>query len=158
MVRQRPQAIIPENLTPRISATPECRPMAAGMPRVLNLKDRSEWARIPAAFSDPNVEGHPLPTPGIDSQLPCFKRFHLRVPIHIAQQTSELFKSRPVDATVLLEAFLHPRPKLVEIPTGLGHTDNGHIAIAAQRRKYLLVGQIPRGPEEDQRVGKRAIH
>src|SRR5215467_11398914 len=82
----------------------------------------------------------------------------LVVPIHIAQQTSELVESRPVDATVPLEAFLHPRPRLVEIPTGLGHTDNGHIEIAAQRPKYLLVGEIPSSPEEDQRVGKRAIH
>src|SRR5262245_24134866 len=79
MVRKRPQAIIPENLTPRISATPECRPMAASIPRVLNLKDRSARPRIPAAFSRPNVEGHPLPTPGIDGQLQCCKRFHLRV-------------------------------------------------------------------------------
>src|SRR5262249_47736960 len=79
----------------------------------------------------------------------------LVVPIHVAQQAAELVERRPVDAAVLLEALLRPRPKLVEAPAGLGHTDNGNIEIAAfhhrlERREYFLVGQISRGPEKNQ--------
>ena len=64
---------------------------------------------------------------------------------------------------MFLEAVVCPRPKLFEVPTSFGHTDNRHVEVAAfdhrlQRRENFLVGQIARGAEENQGVGMRIAH
>ena len=64
---------------------------------------------------------------------------------------------------VLLEAVARPRLELVEVPAGLGHADDRHVEVAAldhrlQRRKDLLVSQIARRAEENQRVGMGFSH
>src|SRR4029077_8188936 len=67
------------------------------------------------------------------------------ITIHVTQQTGELLEGSGVGpAAMLLEAVARTRLQLVEIPAGLGHTDDGHVEIAAlehrlQRRKDLLV-------------------
>jgi hypothetical protein len=64
---------------------------------------------------------------------------------------------------VFFHAVARPRPQLVEAPAGLGDADDGHIEVAAfdhrlQRWENLLVSQIARGAEEDQRVGGWCAH
>jgi hypothetical protein len=58
---------------------------------------------------------------------------------------------------MFLEAVVRPRSKLLEAPTGFGDTDHRRVEVTAldhclQRGEDLFVGQIARGPEEDQGV------
>src|SRR5690242_4839024 len=80
------------------------------------------------------------------------------VAVYVTQQSAQLLKSRRIDSAVFLEAFLSPRSKLLEVPAGFGDTDDRHVEMTAldrrlQRRKNLLVGQVTRGTEENQRIG-----
>src|SRR5260370_25805441 len=75
----------------------------------------------------------------------------------------QLVEGRSIDSAVFFEAVMCPRPKLFEVPAGLGHTDDGYVEVAAlhhslQRREDFLVGQIARGTKEDQGVAMEIIH
>lgn len=80
------------------------------------------------------------------------------VAVHVAQLAQHLdedFRLRV--AAMRLDAFLRALFELVEIPAGLGHTDNrrGQTLVAdqpEQGREDLLVGEIARRAEKDQRV------
>src|SRR5882724_9151095 len=66
-------------------------------------------------------------------------------------------------ASVLLDAVAGARPELVERPAGAGHRDDGHIQVTpashrVQGREDLLVGEVARRPEEDERIGTRGAH
>ena len=85
------------------------------------------------------------------------------VPIDIAELRTQLCEGITVEPAILLDAVLRPRAQLVERPAGLGHADDRDVERAApghrlQRGEDFLVRQIARGPEEDERVGLRAIH
>src|SRR6266581_4492421 len=87
----------------------------------------------------------------------------LVVTVNVAQQVGQLFESHRIDSTVFLQAVARPRTKLIQIPSGFGYTDHGHIKTSAlhhrlQRRENLLVGQVAGCPEEDQSVGMRIAH
>ena len=61
-------------------------------------------------------------------------------------------------AAVLAQAVAGALLQLVQVPARLGHADDRHVEVAArdqglQRGKDLLVGQVARGAEEDERVG-----
>ena len=64
---------------------------------------------------------------------------------------------------MLLQAVARTRPKLVEVPTRLGHADHRHVKVAAfhhglQRGKDLLVSQIAGGAKKHQGVGVGFAH
>src|SRR6202034_2828319 len=83
--------------------------------------------------------------------------------VDVAQQLHELRECRGIDAAMMLEAVASALPQLLEAPSVLGHADDGDIERAAldhrmQRRKYLLVGEITRGTEEDQCIALIVTH
>ena len=76
------------------------------------------------------------------------------IAVHVPKQSAQLFKSRGIQASVLLDAVTGPRLELVEVPAGFGHADHRLVQVAAfghrlQRRKDFLVSQISGRPEED---------
>src|ERR1700677_2139150 len=63
----------------------------------------------------------------------------------------------------MLAAVASALPQLLEAPSVLGHADDRDIERAAldhrlQRRKYLLVGEIACGAEEDQCIASIVTH
>ena len=79
------------------------------------------------------------------------------VAVHVAKKARQLREGRGVEAAVLLEALLRARPHLVEAPARLRDADDGDVQAPAfqhrlERREDLLVGEVARGPEEDERV------
>ncbi len=81
----------------------------------------------------------------------------LVVAVNVAQQADQLFESGGIDSAVFLQAVMRSRAKLIEIPSCLGYTNDGHIEMSSlhhrlQRREYLLVGQIAGGAKENERV------
>ena len=64
---------------------------------------------------------------------------------------------------MLLDAVTRSGLELVEAPTGFRYPDDRHVKVTAlrhrlQRREYLLVGEIARSAEKDQRVGVESTH
>src|SRR5262245_3581608 len=56
----------------------------------------------------------------------------LVVTVNVVEQAGQLVESGAVEsAAVLLDALPRPRAELFEVPTGLGHTDDRHIEVAA---------------------------
>jgi hypothetical protein len=80
------------------------------------------------------------------------------VSVDVPQQRQEGGKGRLVDATaVFLQARARPVVQLLDRPARPGHPDNrsGEVVTldhALQRGEDLLVGEVARGAEEDQRV------
>ena len=82
---------------------------------------------------------------------------------HVGQSRRELAKTLGLGAAVSGDALPGPGPQLLDAPGRLGDPDDrdGQVAVAAhvqQRRKNLLVGEVARGPEQDQRVRVRLVH
>ena len=83
--------------------------------------------------------------------------------IDVAQQLHEPRECRRIDTAVMLKTVASALAQLLETPAALGDADDGDIERAAldhrlQRRKYLLVGEIARGAEEDQRIALIVTH
>jgi hypothetical protein len=58
---------------------------------------------------------------------------------------------------MFLQAVVRPRAKLINIPSGFGYADDGHIEMSSlyhrlQGREDLFVSKIACGPEEHERV------
>src|SRR5262249_25860750 len=86
------------------------------------------------------------------------------VAVDVAQPLDELRERHRVDAAaVLLEALAGAGAELLELPARLRHADHRHVEVTTadhrlQRGKDLLVGEIARRAEENQRVGARRAH
>ena len=85
------------------------------------------------------------------------------IAIDVAKAAEQVGKTFGVDAAVLLHAVFGARLELIEIPAGLGDSDDRAGQFAAlgqplQGGKDLLVSQVSRGSEEYQGVGFRLIH
>ena len=81
------------------------------------------------------------------------------VAVHVAHELLQLREGAAVNPAVLLEAVLRPLFELVEVPARLGNADHGHVEGARLHHglkagEYLLVREIARRPEEDERVGR----
>src|SRR5947209_3306242 len=79
------------------------------------------------------------------------------VSVHITQQPAESLESRAIDSAVVVEALVSPCPKLCEVPTRPGHTDDRDVEVSPfhhglKGREDLLVRQIARCTEKDQSV------
>src|SRR4029079_13228555 len=71
----------------------------------------------------------------------------------------QLRESAAVNPAVLLEAVLCALLELVEVPARLGYADHGHVEGARLHHglkagEDLLVREVARRPEEDERVGR----
>ena len=80
------------------------------------------------------------------------------VAVDVAQEPLELGEGAAVDAPVLLQAFLGPLLQLVEVPARLRHADDRDVERARLHHRLeagedLLVGEVARRPEEDERIG-----
>src|SRR5215472_8172480 len=49
------------------------------------------------------------------------------ITVHIAEQRLQLFKGGSIDSSVLLQAFVRPRPQLLEVPAVFSYADYRHI-------------------------------
>lgn len=90
-------------------------------------------------------------------------RWVLVVAIDIAQQAAQLVERRGMESPVLLDAVTRSGLQLVEAPTGFRYPDDRHVKVTAlrhrlQRWEYLLVGEIARRAEKDQRVRVGITH
>jgi hypothetical protein len=90
-------------------------------------------------------------------------RWVLVVAIDIAQQAAQLVERRGMESPVLLDAVTRSGLQLVEAPTGFRYPDDRHVKVTAlrhrlQRWEYLLVGEIARRTEKDQRVRVGITH
>src|SRR5882724_469378 len=86
----------------------------------------------------------------------------LIVAVDVAEQVHQFVKGGGLEPTVLFQTVFGSGTKLVQIPSGFGDADDGYIQMAAlhhrlQGRENFLVGQVARGPEENEgvRVGIR---
>jgi hypothetical protein len=81
----------------------------------------------------------------------------------VAQQARELAEGVGVEGAVLLDALPGAGAELLQRPALLRHPDHRDVEMPPlhqrlQRREYLLVGEVARRSEEDQRVGLRRVH
>src|SRR5215471_742072 len=81
----------------------------------------------------------------------------LVIPGHVPEQAGQFGERCGIESAMSLQTVLRPCLQLVEIPVGLGHTDDRHVKIATlqhrlQRREDLLVRQVARGAEEYERI------
>src|SRR5262245_61137862 len=90
-----------------------------------------------------------------------FERFLLPVvAIDVGERAHQRGERLAVDATVLLDAVLRARAKLIERPAGLGDADYWHVEVPAPRhamqgRKDLLVGEVTCCTEEHEGICRR---
>src|SRR5262249_32350923 len=84
------------------------------------------------------------------------------VAVDVSQAAREGGERRLVEAAVLGHARLRTVEQLRQHPARLRDADDGKGQSAAlrhrlQRRKNLLLGEIPRGAEEHERIGTRSV-
>ena len=82
------------------------------------------------------------------------------VTVHVAQQSAQFLKCRPVKSAVLLKAVLCPGLELAGIPARFGHANDRHVEIPSlqhrlERREDFLVSQVARGAEKNKGIGMR---
>ena len=115
---------------------------AAGAGEIFhNNAERGGW--------DSQIVGRPLRL----AQFPMERLKSRRVviiPVHVAEQARQLLKGHGIQSAVFLHTIHGPRLELVQIPTGLGHADDGHVNRPPsnhrlQSRENLLVSQIAGG-------------
>jgi hypothetical protein len=85
------------------------------------------------------------------------------VPVHVAEEPQELREGVPVEAAVLRHALPGPLPELLQAPTRLRDPDHRHVETPVpdqplHRGEDLLVGEIARRSQENQRVRRDAGH
>src|SRR5258708_36795921 len=84
------------------------------------------------------------------------------VAVDVAKPWRERGERALVQAAVLGDARFRALEQLRQSPPGLGHADNRKIELAAtrhrlERRKDLLVREVPRGAEEHKGIGTRFV-
>jgi hypothetical protein len=85
------------------------------------------------------------------------------VAVHVAQELRELREGVPVDATVHRHALPSPLPELLKAPARFRDPDHRHVETPVpdqplQRGEDLLVGEVARRSEENQRVRRQGGH
>src|SRR6516225_11599860 len=87
----------------------------------------------------------------------------LVIAIHVTQQGNQFFESHRINSTMFLKAVLGTSAKLIEIPSGFGHADHGHVEMSPlrhrlQRGKNLLISKVAGGAKENERVRVGTSH
>ena len=86
------------------------------------------------------------------------------VAVHVAEERQQLGELRLVDAAAVVhEAVAGPGAELLQVPARLRDPDHRHVEVTApdqghEGREDLLVGEVARRAEEDQRVRSRGGH